>query len=217
MPESGDVVAEVLLVTAQDPAEVRRLYREGVGAIGSITAAFDESDWVQPACGEWDAADTARHVLSVVDWYHEWLDRALDGVVTRPFPEAEIDQRTAAALTEYADLSGPEAVARFTSRADAYVGRVEAHWETTYAYPFGVVTAGLHCGIAAAEWHIHAWDLSAVSGARHEPVDADRLFVAAASCVAAGQGGIRGALLGRLAPLAVRRSPWQAMLKRSGR
>ncbi|MDG2113144.1 MAG: hypothetical protein P8N02_11080, partial [Actinomycetota bacterium] len=57
--------------------EVLELYEEGVNALAGW--ADQQVDWSAIACGEWDCADVARHVAGVADWYHQWLDRALEG------------------------------------------------------------------------------------------------------------------------------------------
>lgn len=176
-----------------------------------------EPDWERPACGSWSARQTTTHVLGVVDWYHAWLDRAIGGDETPPFPRTEIDERTEHDVQRLADLTGPDAIERFRERAEDYVQRTTAHWDTTYAYPFGVVTTGLHCGVAATEWHLHAWDLATSISVEYTPPDPRSLFIAAGNCVAAAHGGMIGAALKGLIPIASRRSPWKTLLQQSGR
>jgi hypothetical protein len=72
-------------------SDIEALYNDGSAAIESITSSFGAEDWLAPACGEWNASDTARHLVGVADWYHDWLDRALDGEATPPFLEREPD------------------------------------------------------------------------------------------------------------------------------
>lgn len=199
------------------PDDVRRVYLDGVAAVEAITSEFDAMHWDALVCGSWTATETVRHLVAVANWYHEWLDRAIAGESAAPFAASEIDAQTASSLRSFAHLDGPTAVGEFSHRAQAYLDRVTAHWDVPYAYPFGDVTAGLHAGVAAAEWHLHAWDLSRAAGVRHEPGDPATLFVAAGRCVAAAEGGIKGAVLERIVPLAARRGPWSQMLRRSGR
>lgn len=197
--------------------DVRAAYIDGVAAVADVVADFGERDWSAPACGTWTAADTVRHLLTVARWYGQWLDRALAGDVTPPFPGRQIDAYAAAALDEVGGLDPTDAVAEFQTTAMTYLERAERHWDLPEAYPFGVVTVGLHLGVAAAEWHLHAWDLSGVRGDRHRPDRPDVLLIAAGECVAAASGGARGAVVRRLVPLAARRSPWESLLKRTGR
>jgi hypothetical protein len=200
-----------------DRAAQQQTFLDGVVAIGTVASRFDGSDWQTAACGRWSALETARHVAAVAEWYHEWLDRAIDGVTTRPFHADEIDVMTNRSLEMFAGSDGPSTVAHFTARSAEYLDRVAERWDLPFAYPFGEVTAGLHLGVAAAEWHLHAWDLSSVSGPRHVPADPGALFMAAGRCVATAEGGAKGAVLRRLVPLGARHDPWQQMLRRSGR
>jgi uncharacterized protein (TIGR03083 family) len=192
-------------------------YLSGVRAIEDSAARLDEDAWQRPACGEWTAEETARHVLSVAGWYHDWLDRALEGTSSVPFDASDMDLHTAAALASAGDIDGPTAVARFVDGADRYADRVIEHWDVPYGYPAGVVTAGLHFGVAATEWHIHAWDLSGPTGTRHRPDDPAGLLHAAASCVAASESGVTGSAVRTLIPVGRRIKPWESMLRRTGR
>ncbi|MDJ0769016.1 MAG: maleylpyruvate isomerase N-terminal domain-containing protein [Ilumatobacter sp.] len=199
------------------PDAVAAVYLDGVRAVERIAGGLADPQWDLPACGAWTATETARHLAAVAGWYHEWLDRALVGELSRPFPAESIDAYTAASLDVHRDLDGPGAVAAFATSATAYLDRARQHWDLPFSFPFGTVTVGLHAGVAATEWHLHAWDLSQLTGRRHEPTDADRLLVAAAQCVAAADGGVKAALVRRFAPLAARRAPWLTLLRRSGR
>jgi len=201
----------------QSQAQVQQLFRSGIDAIASVTDQFTDDDWARPACGSWTARQTATHVLGVVDWYHEWLDRAIAGDPTRPFPEAEVDEHADDDVQRLADVSGPDAIARFQARAYDYLQRTTAHWDITYAYPFGVVATGLHCGVAATEWHLHAWDLAKARSHDYAPADPASLLIAAGSCVATARGGIRGTVIKRLLPFAAKRTPWKTLLEQSGR
>jgi len=119
-----------------------------------------------------------------------------------------------AALT---DVPGPEAIARFDESAHRYRQRVADRWELPFGYPFGTVTAGLHTGVAATEWHLHAWDVWTMVERDYSPEHPDRLFVAAADCVLADGTGVRGAVMRRMVPLGAASRPWEWMLRRSGR
>ena len=197
--------------------QVADLYRHGVAAARAVAGRFDPSDWDRPACGHWSGIETARHLLAVARWYHSWLDRALAGDSSRPFDGSDIDARNELALAALDGMPGGQAVAEFADAALSYLERAEANWDVPFGYPFGVVTVGLHCGAAASEWHLHAWDLSTVAPPLHRPGDAGLLFRAAGECVARATGGLTGAVIGRLLPVGARLSPWQTLLKRSGR
>ena len=202
---------------ASSVEEVSAQFSDGVGAIGRITSRFVAASWDIEVCGHWNATQTARHVLAVARWYHDWLDRAVAGDVAKPFLRAEMDQRNELALDGVGALSGPEAIGLFADTSMAYLERAKAHWDLPFGYPSGTVTVGLHCAIAALEWHLHAWDLSRATDRRHNPGNPRSLFVGAGRCVAEAEGGVTGAILRQLVPLASRRRPWPSLLERSGR
>jgi uncharacterized protein (TIGR03083 family) len=197
--------------------EVRALFAEGVEAFGAQAARLDDVGWARPACGRWTAADLARHVLGVAGWYHAWLDRARAGDPSPAFPIEQLDDRTQQTVDDHAGLTGPDAVEAFRAEAGRYLARLETTWDLPYGYPRGTVTAGLHAGMAAVEWHAHTWDLARSTGGDHVPSRPDRLFLAAAACQAAVTGGLKGAALERLAPVGARRDPWGDLLTRLGR
>ena len=150
---------------AQIPHEdVLSLYDEGVEAFAATADGLTPAEWEQAACGEWTAAELARHVLAVAGWYHEWLDRAERGDPTPAFDAQDLALKNAEALGGLTDLDGPAAVAQFVDRARAYRDRLPAVWDLPFGYPRGTVTAGLHAGVAACEWHLHTWDLARARG-----------------------------------------------------
>jgi uncharacterized protein (TIGR03083 family) len=203
-------------VRTLDQPAVEALYRSGVAAIQTITSSFDE-EWGRPACGQWDATDTVRHLVCVADWYHQWLDRALDGDATRPFDESEFETRNAKGVAAFQDLNGPQAVDRFAERTASYLERASQSWNLPYGFPAGTITVGLHVGIAATEWHLHAWDLTAGEPDRHQPTNPAELFLAAGAAMAEAVGGIQGHTLSVMVPLGAKRSPWKTLLKQTGR
>lgn len=200
-----------------EAGEVAELYDDGVAAAVATAERLTRAQWSAPACGSWSAADTVRHLVSVAGWYHDWLDRALDGDASKPFPGGQIDAYAAAGLTDLNGMPHDEAVGEFGRSAESYLARALEHWDLPYGFPFGTATTGLHLGVAAAEWHLHAWDLSTLTDDRHRPEHPDRLLSAVGECVAAVSGGFKGSLVRRVAPLAARRTPWETLLRRSGR
>jgi hypothetical protein len=202
---------------APEPAVVLALYREGVDAFVRLAdQAAAAGAWDRPACGTWSAADLARHELDVIGWYHDWLDRALAGDASPAFDIDAMDDRTGAGVRALAGVSPEDAVARFVIEAERYAGRVEPNWDLPFGYPRGTVTAGLHAGMAACEWHLHAWDLAGALGSDHRPGDPGTLLIAASACQAAA-GGFRQRMERRLAPIAARGRPWETILTSSGR
>ncbi len=189
------------------------LYDEGVEAIAT-TANRVMGRWDDRVCGEWSAKDLAGHLVCVIGWYHDWLDAAERGLSARPFIAADLAARNAQALRELQDGTGPERVEQFVMEARRYATRLPESWGLAYGYPYGTVTAGLHAGVAAGEWHLHAWDLS---GGRHQPSNPGELFVAVGLAMTAAHGGIMGTVGQAIMPFASRRKPWNQLLRRSGR
>lgn len=153
----------------------------------------------------------------MADWYHAWLDRAEGGEASPPFDAGELAARNELALEALAETSGPAALEIFVTRARSYRERLPAAWDLPYGYPRGTVTAGLHAAVAACEWHLHAWDLARSAGSGHRPSDPDALYRGAGACLARAQGGLKGRIAAVLVPVGARLSPWEAMLRRSGR
>lgn len=196
---------------------VLTLFDEGAASFAALASALPEEAWQQTACGAWTATQLARHLCAVIEWYHEWLDRAEAGDATAPFAVSELAERNEAALLAKHDLSGPEAVARFVARAGAYRHRVAGRWDLPFGYPRGTVTAGLHAGVAACEWHLHSWDLARSRGIGHRPSDPATLCLATGLCLATARGGVSGRVQAAFVPLVARARPWETILRRSGR
>lgn len=192
-------------------------FEGGVLAVERQAEYLSGTGWSVVACGKWTATQTARHLYAVTKWYHGWLDRALQGDTSPPFDGAEMDLRNDEDVEALDELSGPIAIGRFAESARSYFSRVDKHWDVPFAYPFGLVTAGLHAGVAAAEWHLHAWDLSTATGHRHRPDDPKDLFLAVGACIAARESNVKRLGLNAAIPIAARRSPWETMLRKSGR
>jgi hypothetical protein len=197
--------------------EVLHLYDEGVDAFAELAGALSGAEWDRPACGEWSAAILTRHVAAVGGWYHEWLDLAERGDAAPPFRAEELAARNELALTPLAETSGADALELFVARARSYGARLPAAWDLPYGYPRGTVTAGHHAAAAAAEWHLHAWDLARSGGSGHRPSDPEALYRGAGACLARAQGGLKGRIAALLVPVGARLSPWEALLRRSGR
>lgn len=197
--------------------EVLRLYDEGVDAFARWAGALTGAEWERRACGAWSAVVLTRHGAAVAGWYHDWLDRAERGDAVPPFRAGELAAQNELALVPLAETPGPEALGLFVTRARSYRERLPAVWDLPYGYPRGTVTAGLHAAMAATEWHLHTWDLARSGGAGHRPSDPDALYRGAGDCLAKAQGGLKGRIAAVLVPVGARLSPWEALLRRSGR
>jgi uncharacterized protein (TIGR03083 family) len=204
---------------------------EGIDAIEGVAGRYTDAQWAGPTpCDEWDAAQLAGHVVCVSGWYHAWLDRAEAGDATAPFSGDLLPEQNRRALeqlqaswTGSAAVDGPASIADYTTSARAYADRLGPVWDLPYGYPRGTVTAGLHAGTAAVEWHVHAWDLARSIGADHRPSDPETLLRAAATTQAAAQVGRGRGLAGGVArSVSARRArrdgdPWRFLLGVAGR
>jgi hypothetical protein len=197
--------------------EVLLLYDEGVDAFARFAGELKEEQWSRPACGEWSALMLTRHVAAVAGWYNEWLDRAERADGTPAFRGEELAAQNELALASLTGLTGPSALELFVTRARGYGERLPAAWDLPYGWPWGTVTAGLHAPVAASEWHLHAWDLARSDGSGYRPSDPEALYRGASACLAKTQGGLKGRIADILAPVGARLSPWEALLRRSGR
>ena len=50
------------------------------------------------------------------------------------------------------------------------------------------MTAGLHAGVAACEWHLHAWDVARAIGLVYRVSDPATLYAAVSDCTATAEG-----------------------------
>jgi hypothetical protein len=197
-----------------DPTLVLALYEEGIAAIEQSVGGWSADRWSRRTCGTWTGIDVAGHLICDVGWYHAWLDRAEVGDASIPFAADEIDAHNDAALASLGPSDGHERLEVFAAEARRYAIRVVGAWDLPYGTPLGTITAGLHAGLAAGEWHLHAWDLSA--GA-HRPRDARQLFQAVGAGMTASWDNPKRWIGNAMLPLAARRRPWEQLINRSGR
>jgi len=206
-------------VTIPGPERIVELFDDGVTAIADLATRRSERDWHKTVVGDWSAHELARHLLAVADWYHDWLDAALAGQAEQPFPTKQLDGRNELEVLDRRDLDGPEAIERFVDRATAYTDRLRMvidanQWETAYGFAHGVTTIGGHAGIAAGEWHLHAWDLS---GGTWSPPAPGELYLAVGHGMTATQSRWKQVITRRVVARIAANDPWLDLLQRSGR
>lgn len=202
-----------------DPNRVIDQYDEGVRAIAQFASEREGRAWHKTIVGEWSAHELARHLVVVSGWYHEWLDRALAGNAEQPFPAKQLDDRNELAILDIRDVDGPEAIDQFVERATTYADRLRSaaasgDWDTPYGFAHGIATVGGHAGIAAGEWHLHAWDLS---GGAWAPTDPSGLYLAVGSGMTATQSRLKQKVTRRVVARIANGEPWLDLLGRSGR
>jgi uncharacterized protein (TIGR03083 family) len=165
---------------------VLRAFDDGVTAIGQLSARFTPADWgARTPCPEWRARDLAGHLRCVADDYHEYLDDAPASRYARllasgSHPQAlarKLARQNAAELAALADAPPDEHIAAFALSARAYARRLPSVWDLPHhQYLDHVVTVAGMAGAAAAEWHLHAWDLARALGADHRPADPEAVL-----------------------------------------
>ncbi|MHB1488541.1 MAG: GNAT family N-acetyltransferase [Acidimicrobiales bacterium] len=180
-------------------------YRRGAAALVEMGASISAADWWRPsACAGWNATSLVGHMLCVIGWHHDWLDRAEVGDTSRPWPAWELDERNRIELDRLEPTSGPERLQRFAAEAHRYAERLRDTWVLPYAYPGGLLTAGMHAVLAAGEWQLHTWDLGEAIGAGHAPDERDARL-------------IRQVWLHLGRSVTEEGDPWAALLEASGR
>ncbi|MEY2478619.1 MAG: hypothetical protein QOG87_3934 [Actinomycetota bacterium] len=198
---------------------IMRAYDDGVEAVEAMATRIEAADvWDQPTpCPAWTAVELTGHLQVVVGWYHAWLDRAEVGIAEAPFPTGRLPAENAAAVDALPPTSGTERAAAFATSARAYAKRLPERWSLPYGYPRGTVTAGLHAGVAAIEWHVHAWDLGQVVGHEHRPADPEALAAVGAESEVRWRMPALRPLLPAARWVATTGDAWRRVLKGAGR
>jgi hypothetical protein len=198
---------------------VLRAYDDGVDAVEAMSARVDAADaWGDSTpCPAWNAAELAGHLQVVAGWYHGWLDRAEVGDAEPPFPAARLPVENAAAVDALPPTSGAERIDAFVMLARSYAKRVPERWSLPYGYPRGTVTVGLHAGVAAIEWHVHAWDLGRVVGHDYRPADPAVLAAVGLESQLRWKAPVLRPLLPMGRALVARGDAWSRLLKGAGR
>lgn len=207
----------------QEPAPILAAFDAGVAAICELAPRFDGGSWsAQTPCPEWRAFELAGHLRCIADDLHEYLDEAPESryarlMATGAHPQTlqrKLARQNAAELAALADAPPAAHIAAFAESARGYAVRLPAVWDLPHhEYLDVVVTVGGMGGAAAAEWHLHAWDLARALGTEYRPDDP-------AAVLAGWQAGmphlrLRAPSLG--ARIVRHTDPWEALLAASGR
>lgn len=177
-------------------------YLNAAQALVAVGEQLGSDDWGRPsACPGWDVTALVGHVLCVVRWHHEWLDRAESGETSPPWPASELSARNQAAIDNLDITDGPAGLDAFKAETRRYADRLPGAWELPFWYPGGLVTVGVHAALAAGEWHLHAWDLGRAIGLEHK----------------SEATLIRDVWIGLGRQVTPDGDPWQALLQATGR
>jgi Mycothiol maleylpyruvate isomerase N-terminal domain len=162
--------------------------RDGVVSLSRLGAKV--VDWqVQTPCADWTLLDLGGHVLTIARYYHRLLNAALGGEPRTGLPHgAQLATTNDLELRSLRERRGPERFLAFEAIATRYGERLaDLDWSMTLGVWEGIgpMSVGDHALAAAAEWHIHAWDVARAFGWDYRPDDPDvvlagqRVFAAA--------------------------------------
>lgn len=153
-----------------DPERVLACYAGGVEAVATI--AEEIADWGAPTpCEAWRAADLAAHLRTTAERFALVLAHARAGAPVPVVRGAEL-ARLNDEMIDAAPRAAPRAhVAAFVEAARRYAEVLGEAWEVRPFMAGWDCSAGEHAGVAAGEWHVHAWDLARAAGRGHTPAD----------------------------------------------
>lgn len=143
----------------------------GIDAVETVATGSDPGR--PTACPAWTVHDLVRHLEAIAGAYVLWVGAAIGGRVgTMRTPDA-LRAYNDRMLRRLPELSTDEHLRRFRALADDHLRLVGTGWEQPMMRTPGdaVLRVGDHGGVAALEWHLHAWDLGGASGGGHRPSD----------------------------------------------
>lgn len=181
------------------------------GAEAVVAAVRDGRPDAASPCAGWDALTVVRHLEGIAGAYLLWTGSSLGGRIARMRTGVEAASYNATILDRLPRLGLAEHLDRFVALASDHVRLAHVTWTTPMLEtPDDVLlTVGQHAGVAAVEWHVHAWDLARSQGRQHTPDPASL-----AVCVAAWEevlADVTGTVLDETA------APWPALLVATGR
>ncbi|MBW3664852.1 MAG: maleylpyruvate isomerase N-terminal domain-containing protein [Actinobacteria bacterium] len=166
---------------SEEPRPAERRYRlldsarVGIAAIERIAETV--TDWQVPTpCTRWDAHTLVRHLHAIAADYLQWADDA-PADRTRPLlRSAELAYHNEQAMVRLPLLPARTHLQVFSGHANRHLQLADRHWDWPMMLaPSAVWTVGQHVGVAAIEWHVHAWDLARSQGTDHRPGDTEVL------------------------------------------
>lgn len=182
--------------------------RVGIAAVEN--ACHDVTDWSAPTpCERWDALTLLRHLHSISAEYLAWIDDARLELVRHAKLKAERVYANDVALASLPTLKPDAHLTSYLSKALRHLQFADRWWDLTMKVTtVGTWTVGQHVGIAAIEYHVHAWDLRRSQGRDHRAGDA--VFLAEV-----WERHVGPAVGARLPDH--RGDPWTALLEATGR
>ena len=198
-----------------EPLPVGEAVASAHGAITRMVALASGGlvDEATTPCSRWTVRDLVRHLEAIAGAYVLWASAAIGGRVGDLRMGAELAAYNQQMLQRLPDHGIARHMTTFSQLASDHLRIVEAFPDLRMLrVPATEVvwTVGDHAGVAALEWHLHAWDLSRAAGTVHVP-DAAPLAIAWAATLGPAldvplevDGAGNGAV-------------WDAVLRASGR
>lgn len=140
--------------------------------IDAVMALVDRADADAPTpCRDWALLDLVRHLEGIAGAYLLWVGSAVGGRVAHLRVGQELAAYNAQVLERLPVLTVGEHAHRFHQMAGDHLRLAQATWERpVLETPDDVILdVGTHAGVAAVEWHVHAWDLAWSVGRSHVP------------------------------------------------
>ncbi|MBK5216697.1 MAG: maleylpyruvate isomerase N-terminal domain-containing protein [Propionibacteriales bacterium] len=150
-------------------------YRDGVSEVREAVTFLGEGAAQSPTpCPEWNVLELVTHLWCTADRYHRLLGYAVAGCPERMLVNEELAVENERAVVAAAATDLNKVLSSFVSSAEAYLPRATVSWEVA-PYQVGGGSVGDALGVAAIEWHIHAWDLRKSVGHDYRPTCAETL------------------------------------------
>ena len=195
--------------TGAPHGKLRVLDAARVGIAAVENACHDQHDWHVPTpCARWDALTLLRHLHAISAEYLAWIDDARLELVGHAKLKAQRVAANDIALEALPTLRPDAHLTSFRSKALRHLQFADRWWDLTVKLTTtGTWTVGEHVGIAAIEYHVHAWDLRRSQGRDHRAGDARLLTEVWTRHLAAPLK----------TPVPEGDDPWEALVRATGR
>lgn len=145
------------------------------GGVEAVEAAATGSDPAAPTgCADWSVHDLVRHLEAIAGAYLLWVGAAIGGRIGTMRTPHDLRAYNDQMLHRLPQVSTPQHLGRFLGLARDHRRLVDSGWDLPMMRTptDAVLQVGDHGGVAALEWHVHAWDLGSRAGGRHRPAAA---------------------------------------------